>query len=178
MSVSCARDVVRVDGFARFARNFADGDHPFHGADVRQLRRAKNNVADGVDARLGSLHPGINLYKAPIRLDVGLFQANTFSARFATDRDQNFFGINFLLFAVHGKSDGDTGFSFFDLVYFGASVEIDAALAEGTGQFFGDFFVFDGNKARQHFENRDLTAERFVDGSEFDADRASANNDE
>ena len=101
-------------------------------------------------------------------------EADVLSARLAADGDQDFFGFDFLLLAFGGDGDGDSGFRLFDFVDFRAGVEVDAALAEDAGEFFGDFFVFYGNEARQHFDDRHFAVERAVDGGELDADRARA----
>ena len=55
-------------------------------------------------------------------------------------------------------------------------MEVDAALAVDPRQFLGDFFVFDRDQARQHFDEGDFRAEGTEDGSEFDAHRAGADN--
>jgi hypothetical protein len=107
MAIGCSGDVFGVDGLAGLAGDFADGDNPFHGADVRQLRRSEHDVADGIDAGFGGLHPGIHFDEAAVGLDFGAFEADVFGARLAADSDQDFFGVDFLLLAVDGDGDGD-----------------------------------------------------------------------
>jgi hypothetical protein len=51
-------------------------------------------------------------------------------------------------------------------------------LRKDASEFFGDFFVFDGNEARQHFDDRDFGVERAVDRGELDADGTGADDDQ
>src|SRR5579863_1137617 len=141
-----------------------------------QLRSAEHDVTDGVDAGFGGLHPGIGLDEFAVGLDFGAFEADVLSAGFAADGDQNLFSFDFLLLAFGGDGDGDSGFRFFYFVDFRADVEIDAALAIDAGEFFRDFFVFDGNEARQHFDNRHFAIEGAIDGGELDSDGSGADN--
>ncbi len=143
---------------------------------MRQLRRSEHDVADGVDAGLGGLHPAVGLDESAVGLDLRSFQTDVLGARLAADGDQDSLGFDFLRFAVHAEVYGDPGLALFDFVDFGASVEVDAALAIDPRQLLGDFFVFDGNQARQHFDEGDFCAEGTEDGSEFDADRSRADN--
>src|SRR5271170_4452204 len=175
MAICGTGDVFGIDRFARFAGDFRDGDDGFHGADVRQLRTAEHDVADGVDAGVGGLHPGIGFYEAAVGLDFGAFEADVFGARLAADGDQDFFGVDFWLFAVGGDGNGDARFRPFDLVDFCAGVEVDVALAVDAGEFLGNFFVFDRDQAGQHFDDCDFGVERAVDRGEFDADGSGAN---
>ena len=80
-------------------------------------------------------------------------------ARLAADRDQDFFGIDLLLFAVDCNGDGNSGFRLFNLVDFRAGVKVDAALAEYARQFFRNLFIFHRNQPRQHFDDRDFAIE-------------------
>ena len=49
---------------------------------------------------------------------------------------------------------------------------LDAFFLKSFLEFGGDFVVFDGSDARQHFEHGDLRPERIEDRSELDAHRA------
>ena len=96
MAVGCVGNVLRIDGLALLAGDFGDRDDAFHGADVRQLRRSQHDVADGVNARLGGLHPAVGLDEAAIGLDLGSFQADVFGARLAAHGDQDFLRFDLL----------------------------------------------------------------------------------
>ena len=103
MAVGCVGNVLGIDGLALLAGNFGYGDDAFHRADVGQLRRPQHDVADGVDAGLGGLHPAVGLDEAPVGLDLGSLQAEVLGARLATDRDQDFLGFDLLLLAIHAE---------------------------------------------------------------------------
>src|ERR1700722_1597608 len=178
MAIGGAGDVFRINRLAGLAGDFRDGDDGFHGADVRQLRTAEHDVADSVDAWVGSLHPGIGFDETAVGLDFGAFEADVFGAGLAADGDQDFFGFDFLLGTGDGDGDRDSGFRFFYFVDFGAGVEVDAALAVDASEFFGDFFVFDGNQARQHFDDGHFAVKRAVDRGELHAYCSSADDDQ
>src|SRR5207302_8671753 len=110
MAVRCARDALAVDLLGGFAGNLGYSDQTFHGSDVRQLRRAEDDVADGVNAGLRSLHPGIGFDEFTLGLDLGAFEPDTLRAGFAADGDQDLFGLNLLLLAVDGDGHCDAGF--------------------------------------------------------------------
>ena len=52
LGVGAAGDAIAVDGSGRLAGNVRDRHHPFRRRDVRQLRRAGDDIADGVNAGL------------------------------------------------------------------------------------------------------------------------------
>ena len=113
MAVGRVGDVLRIDRLALLAGNFGDRNDAFHRADVRQLRRSEHDVADGVDAGLGGLHPAVGLDEAAIGLDLRFFQADVFGARLAADGDQDFLGFDFLRLAIHAEGHGHAGSSSF-----------------------------------------------------------------
>ena len=108
----------RIDRLACLARDLGHRDDAFHGADVRQLRRSQHDVADGVNAGLGGLHPAIGFDEAAVWLDLGLFQTDVFGARLAADRDQNLLRFDFLLFAIHAEGHGNSGLGLLDFSTF------------------------------------------------------------
>ena len=88
--------------------------------------------------------------------------------------DQHLLGFDLLLLAVDGDRDRDAGLGLLDLVDLGAGMEVDAALAIDARQLLGDFFVFDRDEPRQHFDDRHLAVKRTVDRGELHAHRAGA----
>ena len=48
-----------------------------------------DDVADGVDAGLGGLHPAVGLDEAAVGLDFRFLQADVFGARLAANRDED-----------------------------------------------------------------------------------------
>ena len=141
---------------------------------MRQLRRAQNNVADGVNARLGGFHPFAGFDEAAIGLNPRFFQSNVVGTRLAADGDQDFFRFNLLLLAVRAEGDGDSRFRFVDLLDFGASEKVNATFAVCTGLLFGNIFVFHRNQAWQHLQDRDLSIKRAEYRCKLHADRARA----
>src|SRR5580700_11494508 len=127
MAIGRARDVFRIDWLARFARDLGDGNQGFHRSYMRQLRRPQHDVADGVDAGLGSLHPGISLDEATVGLDLCTFQADIFRAWLAPHSDQNLLRVNLLLLAFNRDGDGNSRLRLLNLVDLRAGVEVDAA---------------------------------------------------
>src|SRR5271165_4608235 len=108
MAVRGSGDVLGIDGLAGLAGDFRYRDQRFHGSDVRELRRAEHDVADGVDAGLGGLHPGIGLDEFAVGLDLRAFEADVLSARLAAYGDQDFLGFELLLLAIDSDGDGDS----------------------------------------------------------------------
>src|SRR5271163_3317539 len=80
MAIGSTRDVFGIDRLARLACDLRDRDDRLHGADVGELRRAQHNVTDGIDARLGGLHPGICLDEAAVGLDLRALETHVFRA--------------------------------------------------------------------------------------------------
>ena len=80
---------VAVDRLGVLAGQLGGDDQAGHAADVRELRQAGDDIADGVDARLGGLHPLVGHDEAAVGLDVGLVQPDVVGARRAADGDQH-----------------------------------------------------------------------------------------
>src|SRR5205807_2656584 len=59
---------VAVDGFDSLASNFSDGNDALHESSVRELRKSGYDIARGVDAGLGRLHPFIHRDEVPVGL--------------------------------------------------------------------------------------------------------------
>ena len=76
----------------------------------------------------------------------------------------------FCCFAVDRNRDRDARFCFFDFVDLRAGVEIDSALAVDAREFLRDFFVFDRNQTRKHFDDGHFAIERTVDRGELNSD--------
>ena len=70
LGVGGAGNAVLVDRDERLAGDVVDRDHAFHRRDVRQLRRAGDDVADGVDARLARLLKLVDFDEAAIEFDL------------------------------------------------------------------------------------------------------------
>src|SRR4051812_22501816 len=178
MAVGCVGDVLRIDRLALFPRNFGNSNNAFHCTDVCQLRRSEDDVADGVHSGLGSLHPAIGFDETAIGLDFCPLQTEVLGAGFASDGNQDFLGLDFLRFAIDAKNYVHACLALLDLVDLRAGVESDAALTIDACQFLGNFLVFDGNKPRQHFDERDFRAEGTEDRGELDANGSSADYDQ
>src|SRR5207253_9358541 len=111
LAVAGTGDAVLVDGIDRLAGDLAYSNDAFHCARMRELREAGNDIADGIDAGLGGLHPFVHLDEAALRLDLGLLQTDVFRTRRPPDRDKNFFRFDGLALALAiGEGDFDAVF--------------------------------------------------------------------
>ena len=116
--------------------------------------------------------------EAALELGFGFFEADIFGEGAAADGDQNFFcadGLRFSGFVF--VNDRGAVCVFLHGLDFGFEFDFHARLDEGFVKFGGNFLVFQGNDARECFEERDVGAERAEDGGEFDAYRAAAYHD-
>src|SRR5262249_16187031 len=95
--------VLWIDRFSLLASDLSHRNNPLHPANVRQLRRAENNVADRIDSWLRRLHPAIGLNEAAVGLNPGGFATHVFLWGFAAHSDENFFGFKLLLLAIHAN---------------------------------------------------------------------------
>ena len=100
LGIGARRDAVPVDGHGGLARHVRHRDHAFARGHVRQLRRSRHHVADGVDARLGGLLLFVHLDEAAVQLHLGVFQADVFGVRLAAHGHQQLFGFERFLLAV------------------------------------------------------------------------------
>ena len=87
VAVGAAGDAVLPHWTRVLAGELACDDYAAHCADVRQLRESGDDVADGIHALLGGLHPLVHRDEAPVELDVGLVEADIVGARSAADCD-------------------------------------------------------------------------------------------
>src|ERR1041385_1934049 len=88
LGVRRARDVVLIYGDHWFTGNVPDSDHTFGGRYMRELRRARDDIPDGVNPGLAGALIGIHFDEPTIPFDLGSFQSDIFGVRFAADRDQ------------------------------------------------------------------------------------------
>src|ERR1017187_9838022 len=152
LGIGAARNARAVDCPGVLAGHARGDDQAGHRARVRQQRHSGDDIADGVDARLGRLHPLVSRDEAAVRLDIGLVQPDVRGARQAADGDQHLFRLLGLRLAVLvGPGDEHAFFVLLDLGVLDGEVHIDAALLELPQQLLADFFVFDGDGAGQHF---------------------------
>ncbi len=84
-------------GVAGLPAMCADRDHAFGGGHVRQLRRARDDVADRVDARLAGALVLVHFDEAAVELDARAFQADVFGVRLAADGHQQRLGFDSFL---------------------------------------------------------------------------------
>src|SRR5664280_553475 len=178
MAIGRVGNAQRVDRLHRLARDVRDRHDAFHGAGVRQLRQAHDDVADGVKPGLGGAHELVDLHGAPVELDLRLLDTDILGHRRAAHCDQHLLGFQFLLLAIDGKGDGDARLGLFHFFYFGVHEAVDAALAIHAHQLLRHLFVFDRYVTRQHLQDSHVRSEGFVDAGKFDAHRARADHDQ
>ena len=85
---------LRLMGFTGLPAMCADRDHAFHRRHVRQLRRARHDIADRVNARLAGLLIRFTLMNPRSSSHLGAFQSDVFGIRLAADRHQQRFGFH------------------------------------------------------------------------------------
>jgi hypothetical protein len=140
---------------------------------VSELGKAGDDVADGVEAGYGGLHPLVDADKAAVESEADGVEAGVVGAGAAADGDENLFGfLGLLLASGVGVDDFGAGGGLFDLLDLAGDVDVDAALFVLAGEFFGDLFVFDVHDAGKGFDDGDLCAEAVEDGGELDTDCA------
>jgi hypothetical protein len=132
LTIGAAGNVVLVHRFGRFSGNARHRHNALHGAGMRQLRQAGNNVTDGVDALLAGLHPLIGMDKAALHLDIRrLLKANAFRVWSASHGHQHFLGFQLLRgFALGRKAYGYAILCLLHLLYLGIDEAVDALLLE------------------------------------------------
>ena len=167
-----------LDRFHRLTGDVSDGENAFRRSGMRELRIAHGDVADGVDAGLGGLHELVDLHESALDFDLGLLDADVFSAWRASNGNEHLVGFDLLLLAVNGEGHGDAVFGALDGFDFRVGEAVYAALAVHAHQFLGDFLVFYRNVPGEHFEDRDVGAERLVDAGKLDTYGAGANHNE
>ncbi len=77
-----------------FAGDFRDAGDAFHGRGVRELRHSGDDVADGVQARLGRLHVRPDVNEAALEFGFRFFEAQIFRLGHAPDGHQHALGGN------------------------------------------------------------------------------------
>src|SRR4029453_5346227 len=94
---------VRNAGFAdllgRFAGDVSYRDDAFHHGGVRKLRQSRDDVADRVQAFLGSLHVLADVNESALDFRFGLFEAAVFRQRHAAHGQQQLFRLQRLRLA-------------------------------------------------------------------------------
>ena len=99
-----------------------------HRADVRQLRQSGDDVADGVDAGLGGLHPLVGEDEAAVGLDLHLVEACVGGARGAADGDQDLLRLLCCGLPFASVKLTDAVLVLLDFLVLAAEVDVDAAL--------------------------------------------------
>ena len=117
---------------------------------------------------------GADFHEPTIEGDAQLIEADVCSVGTSACRHQHLFNgvlFDFALLCLKGDLDPTV----FDLSAFELRlrVDFDSLFGENAFQFLRDFFVFERNDARQHFDERDFRAEAAVDGGELHTDGAA-----
>src|SRR5215469_14293503 len=156
-----------------------DGNDAFHHGRVGELWKARNDVADGIEARFVGLHELVYRHKSAVELGPRFFEAAIFGHGLPTDGQEKFFSLEGLRLAVLVfEGDADALGVFFDALDGAVGEDMDAALLKGLVELGGDFLVFDRYDAGQGLKNRDLGAEGVEDGGKLNANRPGADDDE
>src|ERR1035441_4686831 len=179
LGVGAARDAVPVDRHGGLAGDVGHGDHALARRDMGELRRPRDDVADGVDSGLAGLLVSIHLDEAAVELDLGVFEADFVGIGLAAHRHQQLLGLQLLLLAVlGGQGELDALAGLLDVLGARPGFDADLLLLEEALEFLGDVLVLHGHDAGEHLDDGDVRAEAFEDGGELHAHRAPADNDQ
>ena len=179
LAVSTVRVQVVVDRLDRLSGDAGGGDQALRRCHVRQLGRARHDIADGVDAHLSGFHIPVHRDESAVGRDCRVLEADILRVGLAADRDEQLFELPGLLLSRRVfEGQIDAARSFLDLVHGRAGKHLDALGLERSQQPGRDFFVFEGNHAGQHLEEGDIRSEATVHRGELDSHRASADDRE
>jgi hypothetical protein len=157
---------------AYFPASFACHHDAAHRSNVRKLRQPGNDVADGVDARLGRLHPLVHRHKGAVQLNVHLIETRIVRPRSATHSDEDLFGLLHLrLTRSVGVAHLHPGTRLLDLLDLAARVHFNAALLVSARQFLRNLFVLYRHNARQRLDDRHIRPKALEDAGKLDAHR-------
>src|ERR1039458_3388074 len=147
--VSGAGDAIAIDGHGGLAGDVGDGDHAFAGGDVGELRRAGDDIANGIEAGLGGLLVRIHLDEAAVQLRARVFQADAIGIGFASDGYEQLFGLqHFLLAVLGGEGEFDAAAGALDILGARAGFDANLLLLENALEFLGDVLIFHRDHAR------------------------------
>ena len=147
----------------------------FHLADVSKQRTRRNDVADGVNARLIGLHGAVGADEAALQLDAGLLKPHPRRVRRPAHRDEYRLRFELLTFAVRaGKFDCRAlgGLRYFYDPRLG--MQSNALLAKRFFKLDRNFLVLEWHGVREHLEQRDFSPEAVKNRGEFHAHGARA----
>src|SRR6516164_463761 len=155
-----------------------DANHAFMFGFVRQKRRT-GDIADRIESRyVGFAHP-IDDDKAALGFHTELFQTEVLDIANDADRRDDALDRERLCAALAViDRRGDAVRFFIELGQFGAGEYLDALFFEALAGKDGDLAILNRQDLRQHFDHGHLRAEGAVEGSEFDTDRARADNEQ
>src|SRR5690242_679885 len=170
---------VRYAGFQHRLRGLSgdvgDRDNTLHHRGVRQLWHARNNITDSEQSLLVCFHVGTGVDEAALDLGFRFLQAAIFRHWFTADRKEQLFRLDRLRLAVLVlKGNGHAFGVFLGTFHLGAGENLNVFLLKGFLKLSGNFFILNGDYARQHLQNRHLRAERVVNGRELHANGAGA----
>ncbi len=146
---------------------------------MRQLRRARYDIADRINARLPRLLPLVHFHEAAVQLDFRILDADFLRVRFAAHRHQQLFRADVFLLAVAERDRDPAGVGqHLHVLHFRAGLDANLVFSKHALQFLRNLLVLNRHHARQHLENRHFRAEAIEDGGKLDAYRARPDNGE
>ena len=161
-----------------FAANHLDSNTRLFVRLVRQHDAARD-VADGADDRVGRLHPGVHLDETLlIALDLGVLQAKVRAVRHAANRDEHTVIELFCEHAasVHGHFDLLTSSG--HLCHLGLEANLFEILLCQLRHWTNEVRVSAGENRIHRLDHDHLAAQPRVNGAEFHADVATANDEQ
>src|SRR6516165_7783448 len=155
-----------------------DANHAFMLGLVRQKRRT-GDIADGIESRYVGFAHAIDDDKAAVSFHTELFQAEVLDIANDADRRDDALDRQRLYAALAvGYRRSDAIRFFIELGHFGAGENLDALFFEALARKSGDLGILNRQDLGQHLDYCHLRAEGAVERSEFDTDRARANNEQ
>ena len=173
--IRCGRDSIPVNRQSFFARHLGHRNHALRGGDMSELRHTRDYISDRVDARFIGLHELVGLDETAFQLNFRVLESYAGGVWGAAHGNEQLLGFSRFDGAVRQRNrHGDAVRGSVDVVALGAGLDADSLLLEHAGEFFGDLFVFNGNRARKHLEDLHFRAELAEHGCELDADSTRA----
>src|SRR5689334_6447791 len=175
LRISGSRDAVLIHRSHRLACDVRDRHHAFGRGHMGKLRRARHNIADGVNARLAGALKLVHFNETPVELHTRAFEADVIRVRLAPDGNQQSLRFHGFILAVRqSRCEAHAGISSLDVAHLGAGFDANAALLEVALQILRDVLVFHRHNARQHLKHTDVRTEAVEAGCELDTYGARA----
>ena len=173
-SVGAAGYVAVINGGGIEAGDLLHADQSLVGGDVRE-GGAFHNVADGIDAGAVSAVKVVHHHLAAFDGNAKGIQVECLEVGDYTNGGEDDIALDFCDFTFCILHSDEAAFAGgVHALHGGGGHHLDAVLAEGAFQLFGNLLVFHGDKVGQELHDGDFRAEGGVEMGELAADGAGA----